>query len=57
MAGGRATGAMMGVGAGAMDTEKMKEGWEEVKKERREEEEMKEPVGGQEQTGENPLGL
>ncbi|KAA6415739.1 MAG: hypothetical protein FRX48_00457 [Lasallia pustulata] len=57
MAGGRATGAMMGVGAGSMDTDAMKEHWEKVKKEKREEEELEQPLGGEEQTGENPLGL
>ena len=57
MAGGSAAGAMTGVGAGAMDTGKMKEEWEKVKEERRQQEEMNEPVGGKDQTAENPLGL
>lgn len=57
MAGGSAAGAMTGVGAGAMDQDQMKEQWEKLKKDRAEQEEMKAPVGGKDQTAENPLGL
>ena len=57
MAGGRAAGGIANTGAGGMDTESMNKDWEKVKEDRRKDEEMHEPVGGKEQTGENPLGL
>lgn len=57
MAGGSAAGAMTGVGAGGMDQDKMKEHWEKFKSDRAEQEDLKAGLGGQEQTGDNPLGL
>lgn len=53
MQAGRTAGGMTGKGAGGMDTEGTRKGWEEVKEEKR----MEEEIGGREQTGENPLGL
>lgn len=53
MQAGRTAGGMTGKGAGGLDTEGTKKGWEEVKEEKR----LEEGIGGQEQTGENPLGL
>jgi len=57
MAGGRAAGAISGSGAGGMNTEKMVEGYKDVMEKRAKEAEMHEPVGGQAQTANNPLGL
>ena len=57
MAGGRAAGAISGKGAGGMDTEKMGEGFKGLQEQRAKDEEMHEPVGGQAQTANNPLGL
>lgn len=53
MRAGRTAGGMTGQGAGGMDTEEVKKGWEEVKEQKR----LEEEIGGQEQTKENPLGL
>ena len=57
MAGGRAAGGMAGRGAGALYTQGQKEGWDEVKAGKKEQEEAAKGFGGKEQTGENPLGL
>jgi len=57
MAGGRAAGAISGAGAGGMDTGEMKEGYEDAKKQKKEQEDLKAGIGGKEQTGDNPLGL
>lgn len=57
MAGGRAAGAISGSGAGAMDTSKMGESFKDLQEKRAKDAEMHEPVGGQEQTANNPLGL
>lgn len=53
MQAGRTAGGMTGKGAGGLDTEGTRKGWEEVKEEKR----LEEEIGGREQTGENPLGL
>lgn len=53
MQAGRTAGGMTGKGAGGLDTEGTRKGWEEVKEEKR----LEEEIGGNEQTGENPLGL
>lgn len=50
MKSGAAYGEAAGVGAGNMDKEKAEEQAEEQKKKHA-------PIGGKEQTGENPLGL
>ena len=57
MKGGRAAGGIANTGAGGMETKGMNEDWEKVKEEKRKDEEILEPIGGQEQTGDNPLGL
>ena len=57
MQGGRAAGGITGQGAGGMDTSEMEESFKAEDKERKEDEKMREGVGGKEQTGENPLGL
>jgi len=57
MAGGRAAGAISGAGAGAMNTESMGGAFKDLQEKRAKEAEMREPVGGKEQTAGNPLGL
>ncbi|MCJ1431104.1 hypothetical protein MMC27_000455 [Xylographa pallens] len=57
MQGGRAAGGITGKGAGAMDTSEMEESFKAEDKVRKEDEGLREGVGGKEQTGENPLGL
>ena len=57
MKAGRTAGGITGVGAGGMDTKGVEEGWKQVKEDKRQDREMHEPVGGKDQTAENPLGL
>ena len=57
MLGGRTAGGMTGQGAGGMDTEEYSTGWKDLKEQKKSDDEMHEPIGGKDQTGENPLGL
>ena len=57
MAAGRTGGGLAHGGAGGLDTEGVKEAWMEEKEQQKDWQRMKEPVGGQEQTADNPLGL
>lgn len=57
MQAGRVAGGISGQGAGGMDTSEMQSSFKELEKQKKEDEEMSKPIGGQEQSGENPLGL
>ncbi|MCJ1472772.1 hypothetical protein MMC13_001421 [Lambiella insularis] len=57
MQAGRVAGGVSGQGAGGMDTSEMQEGFKEIEKEKKEDDELRKGLGGQEQSGENPLGL
>ena len=57
MQGGEVAGAISGKGAGNMNMENMQEGWKRTLEEKKQDDALHEPLGGEEPSGENPLGL